>query len=137
MIKKILPLLIILILVIVGLAVGHSKYWWFTPASGQRQTIQDFFSDISKNQDTAAYKLTSSKFQSINTYTNFQSDFSTISNQLIKVHYSGYLVNKGVTSINGTITSGQIKTPAKFGINIIKSAGKYKVDSIAAVFTSN
>ena len=64
--KKIILGALIVILVLGGGYLGHKKLWWFTPAYAQRQTLQTFFSDLSKGKDQQAYSLTTSVFQSSN-----------------------------------------------------------------------
>jgi hypothetical protein len=137
MIKKILIALAIIFIIAGSALIVRSKYWIFTPAHSQRQTIQAFFNDISKSNEAAAYKLTTSNFQSHNTVSDFQSDFGSLQQQHVTVHFNSYLVSKGVASITGTITSSKIAIPVKFGMNVIKTSGSHKIETIAAVFSTN
>lgn len=127
--KKLLGIVVAIVLVVAGFFVAHNYFWVFTPAFSQRQTAQRFLKDLSKNDVTAAYSLTSSDFQSTISYNTFLTQSQNIAGHSFSVQYNNYITAKDAVAMDGYINDKTFGQKLSFVIKTVDSPAGQKVDA--------
>lgn len=118
--NKVITALILIVVVIVVLVFGYTKLWWFRPAYSDRQTVQTFLHDVSVSNDKKAYALTTSTFQSKNSYVTFQSYFNYYSGDKLGISYTSYAKKSdGSMLLVGTVNDKTTKDTTQFAIGLV------------------
>ena len=119
---KVLFGLLVIGVVVLGFIGTRHYLWWFSSGYTPRQTVSSFYNALTSGKNQQAYNLTTSEFQTKNSFVVFESIFDNLNGSKLKFNYIKYAKVNNISTVAGTYTNKSTGLITRFAISISRGS---------------